>query len=158
MRSDAKQDIRLSIGGFELKTWDEVSIDSQIDTPAEDWSFTVFSDDAQALPDSIKAGAAVQVYYGSTLVLTSIADRVSQAVDRSGYGLNISGRDLAGQLIDCSVPVFNGRQVTLRTLLQEYVLKGALGAVIHDVRIQNDKWLKKSSVSRTRRVALGRYS
>lgn len=32
--------------------------------------------------------------------------------------------------------------MTLRTLLQEFVLKGELGKVIHDVRIQNDKWLK----------------
>ncbi|MBD0076821.1 hypothetical protein IAF28_19680, partial [Acinetobacter baumannii] len=42
-------------------------------------------------------------------------------VNRDGYGLQISGRDLVGQLIDCSVPIFNGRQITLEELVGRYV-------------------------------------
>jgi prophage tail gpP-like protein len=50
----------------------------------------------------VKAGAKVQAFYGDELILTSVADAVNEACDRSGYGLKISGRDLVGQLIDCS--------------------------------------------------------
>lgn len=69
--------IRLIIGGFEINTWDDASIDSAIDTPAEQWSFSLFDDDLE-LPYPVKAGAKVQAYYGNELLLTSTAD----AIDR----------------------------------------------------------------------------
>ncbi|MEK5790133.1 hypothetical protein V3528_20675, partial [Acinetobacter johnsonii] len=63
-------------------------------------------------------------------------------VSRDGYGLQVSGRDLVGQLIDCSVPIFNGRQITLEELVGRYVLGGDLGSLFQDVRIQDNAWLK----------------
>lgn len=134
--------IRLVIGDVEVSDWDNASCDSQIDTPADNFSLSLFRTDSQPLPASVQGGAKVQLFYGDEVILTSIADRVSEAVSRDGYGLEISGRDLAGQLIDCSVPIFNGRQVTLEELLQKYVLAGDLSSVIHDVRIENNSWLK----------------
>ncbi|MDR8295624.1 hypothetical protein FPK78_24020, partial [Acinetobacter baumannii] len=56
--------------------------------------------------------------------------------------LEISGRDLVGQLIDCSVPIFNGRQITLEELIGRFILNGDLGSLFHDVSIQNNSWLK----------------
>ncbi|MDR8269499.1 hypothetical protein FPK71_26520, partial [Acinetobacter baumannii] len=76
------------------------------------------------------------------LILTSIADRVQEGINRDGYGLEISGRDLVGQLIDCSVPIFNGRQITLEELIGRFILNGDLGSLFHDVSIQNNSWLK----------------
>ena len=125
------KEIRLIIGDVEIKTWDSISIDSAIDTPAESWSFALFSEEDLTLPDSVKGGAKVQVYYGDELILTSVADAVNEACDRSGYGLKISGRDLVGQLIDCSVPIFNGRQVNLDVLLNKYVLEGELKSLFN---------------------------
>ena len=87
------KELRLIIGDVEIKTWDSASIDSAIDTPAESWSFALFSEEDLALPDSVKAGAKVQAFYGDELILTSVADAVNEACDRSGYGLKISGRD-----------------------------------------------------------------
>lgn len=136
------KEIRLVIGDVEIKSWDNASIDSAIDTPAESWSFSLFSEEDLSLPESVKAGAKVKVYYGDELILTSVADAVSEACDRSGYGLKISGRDLVGQLIDCSVPIFNGRQVNLDVLLNKYVLGGELKSLFSKVQIQNDSWLK----------------
>ncbi|MDV2438711.1 hypothetical protein QR665_04255 [Acinetobacter gerneri] len=134
--------IKLVIGGFEIDSWEVAEVDNQLDTPAESWNLTLFQEDGQLLPTSIQGGAEVQIYYGNELILTSIADKVSEAVSRSGYGLQISGRDLAGQLIDCSVPIFNGRQVTLEELIGKYVLNGDLGSIFHNVRIQDNSWLK----------------
>lgn len=142
MLDNQNKAIRLVIGGFEVNTWDNASIDSAIDTPADSWSFSLFSEDDLDLPASVKAGAKVQAYYGNELILTSVADAVDEACDRSGYGLKISGRDLAGQLIDCSVPIFNGRQVNLEQLLNQYVLSGDLGKLFSKFRIQNNSWLK----------------
>lgn len=142
MQDNSGKAIRLVIGDIEINTWDNVSCDSQIDTPADSWNLTLFRQGGQALPDSVQGAVKVQLFYGDEIVLTGIADRVSEAVKRDGYGLEISGRDFAGQLIDCSVPIFNGRQVTLEELLQRYVLAGDFGSIIHDVRIQDNSWLK----------------
>lgn len=135
-------EISLVIGGYAISSWDDISIDSQIDTPSENWSFKLFQKNGEPLPKEIAGAKDIQVFYNKELVLTSIADHVIEAVNRDGYGLQISGRDLAGQLIDCSVPVFNGRQITLEELLSKYVLDGDLKSIFHDVRIQNNAWLK----------------
>lgn len=142
MRDEQGNEIKLVIGGIAITAWDEVSADSQIDTPAENWNLTLYQQDGLLLPDSIQGGVKVQLYYADQLILTSIADKVSEGVNRDGYGLNISGRDLAGQLIDCSVPIFNGRQVTLEELLSKYVFSGDLAGLFKTYQIQNNSWLK----------------
>lgn len=142
MRDNQNNEIILQIGGYQISGWDAISIDSQIDTPAENWNFKLFQVDGDPLPKDIAGAKDIKVFYNKELVLTSIADKVAEAVSRDGYGLEISGRDLAGQLIDCSVPIFSGRQLTLEALLSQYVLAGDLGLKIHDVRIQNNAWLK----------------
>ncbi|MFV5413847.1 phage baseplate assembly protein [Acinetobacter baumannii] len=142
MQDNQGNEIRLVIAGLEATGWDQVEIDSQIDTPAENWSFTLFETGGQALNADIKGSAKVQAYHANQLILTSVADKISEAASRDGYGLQISGRDLAGQLIDCSVPIFNGRQITLEELVGRYIIGGDLGSLFHDVRIQNNAWLK----------------
>ncbi len=142
MLDNQGNEITLQIGTYTINSWDAISIDSQIDTPAENWSFKLFQAEGDPLPKDIAGAKDIKVFYNKELVLTSIADKVAEAVSRDGYGLEISGRDLAGQLIDCSVPIFNGRQLTLEALLTQYVLAGDLGLKIHDIRIQNDAWLR----------------
>ncbi|ENX33944.1 hypothetical protein F889_02608 [Acinetobacter colistiniresistens] len=142
MQDNSGKDIRLIIGDIEINGWDNVSCDSQIDTPADGWNLTLFRHDGQALPESVQGAAKVKLIYGDEVILTAITDRISEGVKREGYGLQISGRDLAGQLIDCSVPIFNGRQVTLGELMERFVLAGDFASIIHEVRIQNDSWLK----------------
>ena len=134
--------VRLLIAGFEINTWDMASIDSAIDTPADAWSFSLFDEQDHILPKAVRKGAKVQLYYGNELLLTSVADQVQEKVDRSGYALSISGRDLAGQLIDCSVPIFNGRQMTLDELINKYVMGGDLKGLFKGTNIQNNSWLK----------------
>ncbi len=38
--------------------------------------------------------------------------------------------------------IFNGRQITLEELVGRYIIGGDLGSLFHDVRIQNNAWLK----------------
>lgn len=142
MQDNQGNEISLHIGGYVINSWDAISIDSQIDTPAENWSFKLFQSESTRLPKGIAGGSDVKVFYNKELILTSIADKVAEAIGREGYGLEISGRDLAGQLIDCSVPIFSGRQMTLEELLARFVLAGDLSSKIHDVRIQDNSWLK----------------
>ncbi|HEP1386853.1 TPA: hypothetical protein QIT83_004012, partial [Acinetobacter baumannii] len=80
MQDNQGNEIRLVIAGLEAKGWDQVEIDSQIDTPAENWSFTLFETGGQALNPAIKGGAKVQAYYSNQLILTAVADRISEAV------------------------------------------------------------------------------
>lgn len=142
MLDNQGNEITLQIAGYAINSWDAISIDSQLDTPAENWSFKLFQSESAPLPKGICGGADIQVFYNKELILTSIADKVAEAIGRDGYGLEISGRDLVGQLIDCSVPISSGRQLTLEELLARYVLAGDLSAKIHDVRIQDNSWLK----------------
>lgn len=138
-----RSDIRLVIAGFEINTWDKAEIDSANDTPSEGWSFSLFDENNDILlPNDIKEGAKVQLYYGNELLLTSVADTINSKCDRTGFALAISGRDLAGQLIDCSVPIFNGRQMTLDELLNKFVLGGDLSGLFKGVNIQDNSWLK----------------
>jgi len=136
------RDVRLIVAGYEINAWDMASIDSAIDTPADTWSFALFDDQDQVLPLDIEKNAPVQFFYGDELILTSVVDKVSEKVDRSGYAFSISGRDLAGQLIDCSVPIFNGRQMTLDELVNKYVMGGDLKGLFTGTNIQDNSWLK----------------
>ena len=130
------------VGGFECKEWDDVTIDSQVDIPADAFSFSLYNPPLGHLPAEVKAGTTAEIYYGNELILTGIIDRLKESVSRAGRTLQLSGRDLAGQLIDCSVPINNSRQITLSTLIQDYVLASPLGTVIHGFRVQDDAWLK----------------
>ena len=142
MQDNSGKEIRLIVGGYECKEWDDVTIDSQVDVPADAFSFSLYNPPLGHLPEAIKAGTTAEIYYGDELILTGIIDKLKESVSRAGRTLQLSGRDLAGQLIDCSVPINNSRQITLSTLIQDYVLASPLGTVIHGFRVQNDAWLK----------------
>lgn len=141
MQDNQGKVIRLLLSGFECTDWDEVVIDSQIDVPADGWSMTLFNPPVGHLPQQVKAGVKAEIYYGNELVLTGIVDRLTEAVSRSGRALQITGRDMVGQLIDCSVPIKNSRQVNLSTLLEQFVLAD-LGSIFETVRVQDNNWLK----------------
>jgi prophage tail gpP-like protein len=147
--------IRLIVGGYEISGWDEASLDNAIDTPADSWSVTLFNPVYDQLPNSVASGKPVKFYYGNELVLTGIIDKISEAVSRHGRALQVSGRDLVGQLIDCSVPIFSGRQVTLEVLLNKYVKSGDLGSLFKSISIQDNSALKnKVSVEPGKRCGM----
>lgn len=133
--------ITLIVDGFVCNFWDEAILDSQIDIPADAWSLTLFNPLKNTLPIEIKSGCLIKILHQGNIVLSGILDRIVQTVSRTGRTLNLSGRDFIGQLIDCSVPIKNSRQLTLSTLIQEYVLID-FADLIDSVRVQDDAWLK----------------
>lgn len=133
--------IRLVCGVIECDQWDDITVDSQLDVPADAFSLTLFNKAGTSLPESIKGGAACQLYCGRELVLTGIIDQVNESGSISGLAINVSGRDLAGQLLDCSIPIKSTQQVTLFELLQEFILKAPLGQVINNFIVQDNSFL-----------------
>lgn len=121
MRDNTNTPIRLVVAGFECTAWDYVSVDSQIDTAADGWSLTVWND-GSSVQAAIKGGAPVQLFYGSELILTGIVDSFSQAITLNGNGINLSGRDLAGQLIDCSAAIYSARKINLEQFIKDSVI------------------------------------
>lgn len=142
MRDNSGAAIRLIVADVECFLWDQAEIDSQIDTPADGWSLSLFNPAIGSLPPQVRGGAPARIYYGDELVLTGIVDNLNEKIQRSGRAITISGRDLAGQLIDCSVPIKSAKQVTLKQLLEDFILKDSLGKIIHQIIVQDDAWLK----------------
>lgn len=142
MQDNQNKSIRLMIGGYELSGWDEATVDNAIDIPADSFSVTLFNPVYDQLPNSISAGQQAQLYYDNQLIMTGIVDRLSEAITRHGRGLQISGRDLVGQLINCSVPIFNGRQISLEELINQYIKKGNLSQLFPQIIIHDDSALK----------------
>lgn len=76
MQDNSGIEIKLVIDGFECGDWDDVTIDSQIDVPADGWSMTLFNPPVGNLPKQVKAGVQAKIYYGDELILTGIVDRL----------------------------------------------------------------------------------
>ncbi|MBF7683906.1 hypothetical protein I2F27_11305 [Acinetobacter sp. B5B] len=142
MQDNQNKNIRLIIAGYELSGWDEASIDNAIDTPADSFNVTLFNPAYEQLPNTVGAGQKIQLYYDQELLLTGIVDRLSEAITRHGRGLQISGRDLLGQLIDCAVSIFNGRQISLEELINQYIKKGDLSSLFKHIVIDDNHTLK----------------
>lgn len=126
--------VTLLIGGKSHSNWQSYSIDSNLLTPADAWAVSM-GIKRQPVPDSIQPGAPVQVQLGGTTVLSGLIDDVELLVSRSEHTLNLSGRDYAAMLVDCSAPIFVTRKVSLPDVVAKLVKP--LG--ITKVRIDGEK-------------------
>jgi prophage tail gpP-like protein len=109
--------IALEVGGVVCTGWDQVDIDSEILTPADAWSLALFGLDDYVLPESVKGGADVTIKYLDQTILVGVVDTLKDKCGRQGRSVRISGRDLAGQLLDCSVDIFQGTAMTLNEIV-----------------------------------------
>lgn len=143
MQSDANQDkIALHIGGVVCSTWDDLSLDSDIGVPADAFSFSWFDAEHDVLPDYVKGGSNCHVTCNGETVLTGILDRIGQRIGRGGLNTDLSGRDLAGQLLDCSAPIDAAANLSLSELIKRYVTGGDLASLPITIgKVQSD-WLK----------------
>lgn len=142
MQDNLGKEIRLVIGSFACSTWDDANIDSAIDTPADGWSLSLFNPSMGHLPADVKSSAQVQIYYGQELILTGIIDDLTEAIGRNGRVIKINGRDLIGQLIDCSLPILNASQLTLEEIAGRFILNGDLGGLFSNIKVQDASWLR----------------
>lgn len=126
--------ITLIVGGQQCSQWDDVSIDSDLLIPADAWSVTLFNPPADPLPSTVFKGAVVEITYNGQTILKGTIDRITDSVNRQGYRLSVSGRDVVGVLLDSSVPVIVRQQITLSDIVGQYILTD-LGELIHDIAI-----------------------
>lgn len=124
--------IELIVGGFVCTAWDSVSIDSDLEIPADSWSLTLFNTDAGVLPPQVQGGQIVELYYRGQPVLKGVLDRVQESASRAGRRVTLNGRDLAALLLDNAVPVTVQQKITIKQIVLQWVLTD-LGNYISDV-------------------------
>lgn len=112
--------VSLNIGGQAHSTWESYEIDSDLLIPADGWQFTIAAR-GQKLPANVVAGAQIDVRVGDDLVLTGRIDSIKQSVRKTGRSYQLTGRDMAAQLVDCSAPVFVRKMSTLREIVTSIV-------------------------------------
>jgi len=134
--------VELHIDGVVCSTWDDLSLDSDIGIPSDAFSFSWFDTEKDVLPDHIKGGSRCYVTCNGETVLTGILDNISQSVSRAGLNTNLTGRDLAGQLLDSSAPIDAAANLSLSELIKRYVTGGDLASLPITIgKVQSD-WLK----------------
>lgn len=114
------ESVSLVIGGQTHSYWEAYEIDSDLLIPADAWQFTV-SAKGMVLPSSVKSGADIQVKVGEDMVLTGRIDSIKRVLRKGVNTFQLSGRDLAAQLVDCSAPIFVRKMSTLREIITTIV-------------------------------------
>ncbi|MXR36703.1 phage baseplate assembly protein [Craterilacuibacter sinensis] len=112
--------VSLLIGGKVHSQWSSYEIDSDLLIPADAWRVELGLPQGQ-FPPQVTEGAAVQVRIGNDPVMTGYIDDIEDSIDKNSHTLNISGRDGAGVLVDCSSPVFTAKQSTLAEIVANVV-------------------------------------
>lgn len=137
-----RNNLDIRVGGTKLTNWDNVSIDSDIGIAADAFNFHSFSKQQQPLPSAIQEGKVCEVLVAGNTIMKGVIDSISETVTRSGHDIIIAGRDLAGQLMDCSAPIGHQREMTLEAILGEYVFGGELQNLGWNVLLPKENWLK----------------
>ncbi len=102
-----REQISLTIAGYELKQWSSYEFASNLETPADGWSFTIGAD---KLPDSaatwLVPGQFVQLKLNGAVQGSGYTDSIEVRASRSaGTEFVIQGRDLIAQAVDaCADP------------------------------------------------------
>lgn len=117
--------IQLLIGGKMHQAWESYRIDSDLLTPADDWQVSAAFDDTAAtgnlVPDFIFEGAPVKVMLADDVILNGLIDTVEHETSKYGHHFELSGRDYASQLLDCSAPLLSLQMATLDQIVTKAV-------------------------------------
>lgn len=135
-------DVRLYIGGLVHADWESYEIDSDLLIPADAWRVTLNLRDG-ALPDAVAAGAEVSLRIGDDPVMVGRIDDIEDEIAKEGVQFDISGRDGAAVLIDCSSPIFTAQMVSLADVVAKVVRP--LG--IDNIRILADKTATREKIN-----------
>lgn len=114
--------MRLSIGGQVHDDWDAYEVDSDLLIPADAWRVMLALKTGE-LPASVVEGAPVEVRIGGDLVMTGRIDEIGEDASKAGLRFDISGRDGAAILVDCSSPIFTAQMVSLKDVIAKVVNK-----------------------------------
>jgi prophage tail gpP-like protein len=97
--------VELIIGGKRFGGWQSLSIERGIEQLSG--AFTLGVTDKWNAPTGvvaaeIKEGQACAVTVAGSTVITGYIDKVNRSYDARSHGISVSGRDKAGDLVDCS--------------------------------------------------------
>ncbi|WP_434631930.1 phage baseplate assembly protein [Chromobacterium sp. CV08] len=120
MATPANHAVSLQIGGRRHGDWTHYSVDSDLVVAADAWQVSLGLPGGVFPPD-VEPGAMVKVQVGGETVLMGRIDDISHSVASGDHQLALSGRDLAGMLLDCSAPLFTGKGMTLQDVLDNVV-------------------------------------
>jgi prophage tail gpP-like protein len=94
--------------GRDFAFWTSASVSQSMDAAAQTFSFEVAGPKDSAptrnmQPWVIPAQSRVEIFAGADLILTGIVDSHVANIDASSHSVSISGRSMAGQLVDCGI-------------------------------------------------------
>lgn len=134
--------VQIMIGGKVHADWERYRVDSDLLTPADGWSASL-GKSGGLLPADVVEGALFEVRVGNDPVMVGRIDEISDEVGPGRTTLEISGRDLAGVLLDCSMPLFDKRDATLDEIVAAIIKPFGLSKY----RIDADKTERRKKVS-----------
>lgn len=143
MTRDCEQ-LQLLIGGREHHDWLSYEIDSDLLTPADGWHVTL-SSPAQQWPPEIVECARVEVRIGNETILIGYVDEIGHRIGKTIHSISLSGRDQAGDLLDCACPVFNRKYVEPEEILA--AITHEFGIKKYGVRARSPRTLYKFCVT-----------
>ena len=113
--------LSLLIGGHAHQEWESYRIDSDLLSPADDWSMTVAFADTIGLPEFVFEGAPVSLMLGADTLLTGVVDTLDHVAEKKSHYVEMYGRDRASLLIDCSAPLLSLQLATLEQIVTKAV-------------------------------------
>ncbi|HGA1932900.1 TPA: phage baseplate assembly protein [Neisseria meningitidis] len=95
--------VSVRVGGKEHRHWERYDIDSDFLIPADSFDFVIGRLGPEAaIPDL--SGESCEVVIDGQIVMTGIIGSQRHGKSKGSRELSLSGRDLAGFLVDCSAP------------------------------------------------------
>jgi len=127
----SRSEILLVVGTSAWANWTSYEVSAQFETPSDGWRVEARNPTSTQLAELLP-GVAVVLMIGSTTVLQGRLDRRELRRTRDGGTVvTLSGRDLAGQLVDCSPPTsWAWRNVSLATLAEKALADLGLTATV----------------------------
>lgn len=128
--------VAVRIDGQEHRDWLAYDIDSDFLIPADGFEFELGVDAVQASVPNL-AGKRCEVVLNGETVLTGIIGNQHHDKAKGQRSLRLTGRDLAGLLVDCSAPQLNVKGMTVLAAAQK--LAEPWKTHIKTVRLKADK-------------------
>ena len=128
--------VAVRIDGQEHRDWLAYDIDSDFLIPADGFEFELGVDAVQAAVPNL-AGKRCEVVLNGETVLTGIIGNQHHDKAKGQRSLRLTGRDLAGLLVDCSAPQLNVKGMTVLAAAQK--LAAPWKTHIKTVRLKADK-------------------
>lgn len=112
--------LALNIGGKVHTNWQSYEIDSDLMIAADAWQFDL-APAHLVLPEYVDIGKKINVTLDGEVILKGVIDDINEPIGKGQHTITLSGRDLAGQLLDCSAPVFDAQQLDLKQILNQFL-------------------------------------